>query len=479
MTRKKYTKRKYADQVNRMMFTQPRCNIFASPGMGKTVMTITALETLNVVETDVYPILVIAPKRVANTVWSQEVDEWTHLHHLKVSKMTGTPAQREAALKAHADIYVINFDNIVWLHEMLDGKTWPFKTVVVDESTRFKNLRASTRVSPKGKKFLMFKGGSVRANALGRNAFKYVRHVNLSGTPAPQGLQDLWGQNWFIDFGASLGTSFETFKNRWFIYPRGADGFKSKLTPMPHAEREITRRIKPHSLTLDAYDWFPIEKPREIVEYIDMPAKTRKQYNTLLRQYAAEIKEDKTITAVNAAAKTMKLLQFASGMVLDEDKETHELHREKLDALESIFENQQGSPLLVVYHFKHDMRRILNKFKFAEVLSSNEKKQKEQEDAWNEGKIPMLLIHPASCGHGLSLQHGGHRMAFFTPWWDAELHDQVIERIGPTRQYQSGYKRAVDIYYILARKTVDETVLQVLKNKGVVQDAILEAVKWL
>lgn len=482
MKRRLYIERKYAKQVTDLLSNNPRCNLFASPGMGKTVMSLTALDMISMTETDVWPVLVVGPLRVVNTVWAREVEEWAHLDGLKVSVIVGTPAQREAAVKQHADIYCINYENLLWLHLLLEHTKWPFKTVIPDESTRLKNLRCHWSAGNKktGRKALIVgEAGSLRAAALAKNAVKYPRHINMSGTPAPKGLQDLWGQNWFVDFGKGLGNSFNAFKNRWFIYPKGENGYKAPLVPMEHAHEAITEAIKPHTLTLDAYDWFPIKRPREIDVFVELPEKVRKHYNTMLRKYYLQITKDKDITAVNAAVKTMKLLQIASGTVLDEDKVPHNLHGEKLEALESIVENTQGKPLLVVYHFKADAARIKKKFTNAVLLSSNSKRQKVQEDQWNAGKIDMLLVHPQSAGHGLSLQHGGYQIVFYTPWWNSEYYDQVIERIGPTRQYQSGYDRYVEVYRILARRTVDQTVLQVLKDRGEVQDAIKQATKWL
>lgn len=400
--------------------------------MGKTAATLIALDSLSLTGDRTFPALVIGPLRVANSVWSREVDKWAQLNGLRVAKVLGTPAERVAAIKSHADIYTIHYGLLEWLIQTLDG-AWPFATVIGDESTRLKSQRCSYRKHAKTGKVSFYAGGAVNAAALARHAHRAERWINLTGTPAPNGLKDLWGQHWFVDFGASLGNSYDAFTRRWFFQRRGTSAEQAIFEPLPHAHDEITRRIAPTTISVNAYDWFDVDKPREVDMEVELPEPLMKQYRKLHNEAVLRLSEETTITAVNAGAITNKCLQFASGHVFDKDGNAHFIHHEKLDALESLVENLNGAPLLVAYSFKPDRDAILKRFKFAELLPSGAKQQ-DTEDRWNAGKIPMLVVHPASCGHGLSLQDGGCDIALYGPGWDAELYAQIIERIGPVRR---------------------------------------------
>lgn len=431
-----------------------------------TVSALTALEMLQLAG-ETAPALVLAPLRVCTTTWPDEAAKWEHLSNIKIVPVTGDLKSREAALKEPADIYTCNYQNLPWLVEHYNGgKTWPYSTVVADESTRLKSFRT--------------RQGGVRARALANVAHtKIKRFINLTGTPAPNGLKDLWGQQWFIDAGASLGKNYTSYMYRWF--KRTADGFDYEISH-PAAEKEIYETLKELCLTVDPRDWFDIKEPIVKTIEVDMPRSARGYYEKLRDELIVQI-ENHTITAANAAVKTQKLLQIANGAAytdpeVDDDgnpksRNYRVLHDAKLDALESLVEEVSGAPLLVAYHFRSDVERLSKHFKQARVLDSDPATLK----AWNAGKIPMLLAHPASAGHGLNLQDGGNILVFFGHNWNLEDRMQIIERIGPVRQLQAGYDRPVWIYNIVCKKTVDNLVLQRVESKKSVQELLLTAMK--
>ena len=472
-----FNAREYQDLIVRHATTHDRCNVFASPGMGKTVSTLTAL-TIREHVADGFPALVLGPKRVANSVWHREVGKWAHTRGLRVSRVIGTPAERIAALRTPADIYTTHYGLLTWLHEYVkeNGGVWPFKTVVGDESTRLKGQRCSFRKHPKTGNVNLYLAGTSNAAALARYARRTPYWMNLTGSPSPNGLKDLWGQHWYVDFGETLGHSYDAFTTRWFYQRKGTSREQAVFEPLPHAHDEITRRMAPTTIALDAYDWFDCERPREVDIEIELSDTLMKQYRKLHREAVLKLNEETTITAVNAGATTNKCLQFASGHVFDEYGKAHEVHREKLDALEVLHEGLAGAPLLVAYQYTPDREAILKRFPFAELLPSDARQQ-EVEDRWNEGRIPMLVVHPASAGHGLNLQHGGHNLCIYTPGWDYELYQQIIERIGPVRQMQAGYKRIVNVYRLIATGTFDKPVADRLRTKASVQDAVMEALR--
>jgi hypothetical protein len=420
-------------------------------GGGKTVTTLTALDELNLVE-DIYPALVLAPLRVAKSTWPDEPNRWSHLSHLRISTVCGNAKEREQALAADADIYTTNFDNLVWLCDRL-GDAWPFKTVVADEFTRLKSFR--------------LRQGSKRAGALGRVAHTRVnRFIGLTGTPAPNGVKDLWGQIWFLDKGQRLGRTFSAFEQRWFR--KGYDGYS--LVPYEHTQSEVEAQLKDICLTVQA---LAVDEPNTLPIYVDLPPKARKAYDSLEEEMYAILQENE-VEAANAAVRTQKCLQMANGAIyVDEDKTWEEVHDAKLDALESIIEEANGAPVLVAYNFKHDLQRLQARFRNARVLDADPDTIRK----WNTGRIPILLAHPASAGHGLNLADGGNILAFFGVNWNLEEHMQIIERIGPMRQKQAGYDRPVMVYPILARETVDDMVMERLQSKKSVQEILLEAMK--
>lgn len=439
----------------RFLMQHKRCALWADMGIGKSVMTLTALDGLSVIE-PVFPALILAPYRVANKTWPDELKEWDHLSHLEIANLTGMRnPDREAAFKQKAHFYTLNFEHLPWLVEFFGAK-WPFKTVVVDEATRLKSFRV--------------KQGGARAGSLGKivKAGLTSRFIELSGTPSPNGVKDLWGQLWFLDQGARLGRSFDAFKKRWFTL----DWDKQSIIPLPHAQNEIQDRISDICYSIRAEDHLDLEKPISVPVYVDLPSDVRTKYRELERLMFTELQGEQ-IEAVHAAAKTMKCLQFASGAAYVGEDNTRWIivHDEKIKALESIVEEAAGAPLLVAYQFKSDLARLLKAFPQGRELD----KKPETIDAWNKGRIPLLFAHPASAGHGLNLQHGGHRLVFFTHNWNLEEHQQIIERIGPVRQFQAGYRRPVYIYHIVARGTVEELVMKRLETKRSIQDILMKA----
>lgn len=458
-----------------IMSSTGRCNVFASPGTGKTTACLAALSTLALLEDRVWPVLVVAPKRVANSVWDAEVEAWADFQGIAVSKLLGSPEQRLAALRARADLYTINPANLVWLVETLNGK-WPFGTVVCDESTTVKGHRCHFRKSRKGGWHLVAAGGK-RARALVKRAFHTPHWINLTGTPAPNGVQDLWGQQWPIDFGKALGRTHSAFTRRWFRPAFGSTPEQQRIEALPGAEDEIMQRLRPTSQVIDAYDWFDVDKPVEVTMKVQLPPSARKTYDRIHKDSVLDLEEHGfDVTAANAGSLVMKCRQIASGHLKDDEGCWHTLHDAKLEALKELLEKLDGRPLLVAYWFKRDLAAITEAFPQAVELPSGAG-QKETENRWNEGRIPMLLAHPQSAGHGLNLQHGGNNLCIYTQDWNSEYRDQVVERIGPVRQAQSGYHRAVYVHSIIAENTWEEAVAKKLKNKWSVQQAVREALK--
>lgn len=451
----------------------PRCNVFAGMGTGKTSGTMEAAASL-LLFGDVKRILVIAPKRVASFTWLNARDSFAgSFGWITMAVAIGNQEERHAAIRANAMITTINYDNLTWLVDNY-GESWPWDMVVLDESTKVRSLRVSIRTHAKsGKKFLAGQGGG-RAKALARVALTRVtRWVNLTGTPTLAGLEALWGPSWFLDGGARLGNSFTAFSHRWFRSVPGSDPHKQIIEPMPFAEGQIRNAIQDLTVTIDIKDFVDVGNHIENVIYVDLPEKARRHYNEMAKQLATEI-EGKTIEAFSAGAKSQKLLQLASGAAYTDKEGAWVLvHDEKIEALKSVVEEALGMPVLVFYHFKSDLARLQAAFPRARVLDANPKTI----DEWNDSKIQMMLVHPQSAGHGLDLQHGSNIGCFFSTNWSAENDAQAIERIGPTRQMQSGYKRAVTIHRIVARDTVEESAVSRLRTRISVQEALLDSLK--
>lgn len=460
--------RPYQFLTAEFMADVPRCNVWLGMGLGKTVSSLTALGSLSVLEPGIFPALVIAPLRVARSTWPAEVAEWRHLRGIRVVPIVGDLKQREWALRQRAEVYSVNYEQLPWLTERL-GDDWPFKTVIADESSRLKNHRAHFRLEKTGRRTLV-RTGTQRARAISKAAIKYVkRWVNLTGTPSANGLQDLWGQAWFLDFGHRLGSDYGSFEQRYFKTGFNGHG----LEPLEHAEAEIQRKLADVTISLQSKDYFDLPPLIENDIYVDLPDKARRHYDEMEKTLFTEL-DGTEIEAFNAASKTMKLLQFANGAAYTDDKGSWALvHDEKIEALKDVVEEAAGMPVLVAYHFKSDLARLQKAFPRGRKLDQSSQTIAD----WNRGRIPMLFAHPASAGHGLNLQHGSNILAFFSLNWNLEEHAQILERIGPVRQAQAGLNRPVFVHYIKARRTIDDVVHERLRTKRSVQDCLLDAMR--
>lgn len=423
-------------------------------GTGKSGATLSAIDVLLMLEGG--PVLIVAPLRVARTTWPDEVRKWRTFSHLRVSVVTGSLAERERALLVKADIYTTNFESLPWLVERY-GENWPFKIVVVDESTKLKGFR--------------LRQGTQRAKALGRVAHtKVQRIVELTGTPSPNGLNDLWGQVWFLDRGHRLGKTYDAFRQRWF--EKSFDGYS--ISPKDHAQEQIQRALRDLCITIDGKDWFDLREPVVTNLYVDLPAKARALYEDMEKRMFMEIEEHQ-VEAFGAAARTVKCLQLANGAayVGGDTREWREIHDAKLQVLEEIVEEAAGMPVLVAYNFKSDLERLRKVFPDGIWLSEDAGLRAAQ-----AGKGRIWFGHPASMGHGVDgLQYHSNILAFFGHNWNLEERLQMIERIGPTRQMQAGMDRPMFIYNIIARDTVDEMVIERVNSKRAVQDILLDAMK--
>ena len=446
-----------------------RCNLLARMGMGKTPAVLEIHDRLRLLG-EGGKHLVTAPLRVARSTWPEEPVKWHEFAHLKVQPITGTKDQRIAALRNDkADIYTINYENLPWLVEHL-GEAWPFDTVTADEASKLRSFR-------------LLQGGK-RAQALASVAHTKVRRwINLSGTIAPNGLSNLWAPMWFIDRGQRLGRSYDSFESRWFGYKRAKDAVNAHKTRIsriafPHAFGEITGLMRDVTLALNPKDWFPIRDPIVVPVYVDLPPEARKKYREMERDMLTHI-GGHDIEAFAASGKVLKMLQLSNGACYtgsDEQIErdvSHwvEAHEEKLDALESIIEENDGEPILVAYHFKPDLARLKKRVPHGRHINT-----KADEDAFKRGEIELAFVHPQSIGHGVDgFQNVCHIIVFFALSYDLDPHDQIIERIGPMRQMQAGFDREVLVYQIIARDTIDEIVAERLVEKRGVLDATMDA----
>jgi len=432
-----------------------RCNLWAGMGTGKTSVYLTVADILEMAGSQFFPALALAPKRVARDTWPAEQQKWDHLRDMGVVPIIGSPKERAAALTRSGLVYMINYENIPWLVEHFGGmKRWPFKAIVADESRKLANFR--------------IRYGGVRAAALSRIAKATHRWVNMTGTPAPEGLIDLWGPNWFVDFGQTLGHTHGAFASRWFT--KGEYG----LEPHAHSEKEIMELIAPFTLSIDPKDWYDgLEDPVFRPIYFDLPAKARRVYNEMELDMFSEIDSYTSVEAMNSGSKYGKCSQIASGAVyVDEQKNWELIHDGKINALGELVDELCGEPLLVSYHFKHDLERLRKAFPDFRVYDT-----KQDEDDWNAGRLRGMFAHAASAGHGLNWQDGGCNIAIFSGIPGLELRQQIIERIGPLRQMMAGHPRPVNVWDLIARDTVNELDYARAKNKASVQDAMREYVR--
>ena len=414
-------------------------------GLGKTVSTLTAIDKLMNDYLEVEKVLVIAPKRVAEDTWSREAAKWDHLRHLTISKVLGNEAARRKALQREANIYVINRENVEWLVEYY-GRKWPFDMIVVDELSSFK--------SPSSKRFKALRKVRPLSN----------RVVGLTGTPAPNSLIDLWSQIYLLDRGERLEKTFTAYKTKYFT----VDPYRPYYLPLKEGAEEIIHgQIEDVCLSMKAKDYLKglPEAVHNIVE-LELAPKEREMYDELEKESLLEF-VDGDVVASTAAVLSNKLLQLSSGAVYNENKGVQHIHSVKLDALEEIIEAAQGQPVLVFYNYKHDVERIKKKFKNAVEIEDSKTIEK-----WNNGEIPILLAHPASAGHGLNMQDGGHIIVWYGLNWSLELYMQANARL-----HRQGQQNTVIIHHLVLKDSIDERVLSVLQGKEQQQEALMEAVK--
>ena len=426
----------------------PACALLWGMGTGKTVTTLTAVDLLLHDCLEDGPVLVIAPKRVAENTWSKEADKWEHLHHLRVSRIMGTEKQRLKALNTPADIYVINRENVVWL-VMQVGQFWPFPIVVIDELSSFKSAQAK------------------RFKALRRVRGRIRRIIGLTGTPRPNGLEDLWPEVYLLDQGERLGKTLSAFRARYLVPEKMNGHIVYSYRPREGAEAEVYDKLADVCMSIRKEDVLSL--PGQIYEdvLLDFPPALLKQYKQFEREKVLEcLDADNAIMAGTEAALTNKLLQFANGAIYDMEQQVHHLHDVKLDALEEMLEEAGGDPVLVLYAYKHDAERIRARIPCRALDTP------EDIDAWNRGEIPVALAHPASIGHGLNLQDGGHILIWFGLPWSLELYQQANERLN-----RPGQKHVCRIYHLIMKGTHDERVLSSLGKKDKGQAAAIEALR--
>ncbi len=419
--------------------------ILLDMGLGKTVISLTAMADLLFDSFEVHKILVIGPLRVARDSWPMELSKWEHLKHLTYAVAVGTLAERKAALAKNADITIINRENVDWL---VESGNFDFDMVVIDELSSFKNHTAK------------------RFKALQKVRPKVKRIVGLTGTPSSNGLMDLWSEFRLLDMGERLGRFISHYRDAFFLPDKrnGQQVFSYK--PRSYAEEEIYRRISDITISMKCTDHLKMPELITSQYEVMLSEDERGQYESLKTELVLTVSDGES-TAANAAALTNKLSQLANGAIYDDEKNIIEIHSRKLDALEDIIESANGNPILVAYWFKHDLERIRKRFDVREIKTS-----KDITD-WNAGKIPVALIHPASAGHGLNLQSGGSTLVWFGLTWSLELYQQTNARLW--RQGQTS--GTVVIQHIIAKGTIDERVLKALSKKELTQNALIDAVK--
>lgn len=440
--------RPYQQYAVDLIIRKPAVGLLLDMGMGKTAAALTAVKSLLYDYFDVQRVLVIAPLRVAETTWTEECREWDELQDLTVVPVLGTLKQRLTALQRPADLYTINRENVPWLAELY-GSRWPFDMVILDESSSFKNH------------------ASKRFRALKRVRSRIHRIVELTGTPAPNGLMDLWSQIYLLDGGARLGQTISAYRRRWFIPAGGYGHVVYNYEPVTGAREEIYQAVSDICVSMKAKDYITLPPVLYNRVKVRLPENVKAGYKRLEKDLVLELGADTDIVASTAAVLSNKLLQMASGAVYDETGGVVEMHRAKLEALADIAEANAGRPALVFYWFRHDLERLQKAFPKARQLKS----AADIRD-WNDGKIPMMLVHPASAGHGLNLQKGGSLIVWFSMTWSLELYQQANKRL-----HRSGQQHTVIIHHLIAEGTIDEDVMKALQEKRKGQDGMLEAVK--
>lgn len=431
----------------------PYAAVILDMGMGKTATTLSAVNELMFDRFEVTKVLVIAPLRVANTVWSDEIEQWAELRHLRYSKIVGTPKQRKVALQKDADVYIVNRENLPWLVEQC-SPYFKWDMVVIDELSSFKSWQ-----SKRFKAFMAMR--------------PYMKRiVGLTGTPSSNGLMDLFAEFKVIDGGERLGRFIGEFRSRYFEEGRRNGNIVYEYIPMDYAECQIQDKISDITISMKALDYLDMPELISTKKLVRMSEKEKEKYSQFKKEYVLSELDGLEVTAANAASLTNKLVQLSNGAVYSDDHTVVALHEQKLDALEDILESANGEPVLVAYWFKHDLARIIGRLEKLKVKSRVLKTEEDIRE-WNKGNVPVGLLHPAGAGHGLNLQKGGHHLVWFGLTWSLELYQQTNARLW--RQGQEA--ETVVIQHIVTEGTIDEEILKALENKDAQQERLIEAVK--
>lgn len=452
----KFIPHRYQEYAISFIETHKEAMLLLDMGLGKTVISLTAILNLMFDRFEVKKTLVIAPLRVAKTVWPEEKNQWDHTHFLRMSVITGSAKQRKEALRTPADVYVINRENVKWLISSFeDAKIpWPFDMVVIDELSSFKNHK------------------SQRWKALKKVRPMIGRMVGLTGTPASNGLMDLWAETYLIDNGKRLGRFIGRYREAFFK----ADGMNPytgvvyNYSPLPGAEKDIYERISDISVSMKSKDYLNMPERIEVNHYVEMDPKEKRLYDKMKNQLLVTL-DGETIDASNAAVLSGKFMQMANGAIYNNQKEVKVIHDKKLLMLADLIEQANGQNVLIAYWYKHDLSRILDYLKELGYAPREIRTDTDITD-WNAGRIPIGLISPASAGHGLNIQKGGHILIWFSLIWSLEMYQQTNARL-----WRQGQKDVVTIHHILTKDTIDEQIQKALSRKEITQSSLIDAVK--
>lgn len=437
----------YQERAVERIKAHKHCALFLEMGLGKTVSTLTAIAELKAIGA-VSAVLVIAPKRVAERTWTDEIQRWQHLKGLTAVRVLGTPEQRSKALNTQADVYIISRDSVAWLSDALsERKPFPFDTLVIDELSSFKSYSAK------------------RFKALKQMRCHFKRIIGLTGTPSPNSLMDLWSQLYLIDGGERLGTYITKFRQAYFTPGRGRGHIVYEWLLRPGAEEAIYGRIADICMSMRADDYLKLPPVRYLTTPIGLTDSERRQYEAFKR-HRVLTQAGATITASSAAVLCGKLQQWTSGALYTDDGSITPTNNAKMERLAEMME-EITSPVLIAYHFKHELERLKAAFPQAKTID-----EPGVFDEWNRGNVPILLGHPASIGHGLNLQRGGHIIIWYTPTWSLELYEQFNARLA-----RQGQQKPVTIYHLIAEGTIDTRVMSVLNRKSTLQDALMQELK--
>jgi SNF2 family DNA or RNA helicase len=442
----KYKPHSYQEYAIRYIETHPISALLIDMGLGKTSITLTAICNLLFDSFEVCKVLVIAPLRVAKNTWTDEIKKWEHLSTLTYSLIVGNENERLSALNEKADIYIINRENVDWLVNK-SGYKFDFDMVVIDELSSFKNHQ------------------SKRFKSLMKVRPLVKRIVGLTGTPSSNGLMDLFAEFKILDMGKRLGYFIGQYRNTYFKPDKMNGPIVYSYKPLPNAENAIYEKISDITVSMKANEYLKMPELLTSNYVVELSNSEKNQYDEMKKSLVLEI-TDGEITASNAASLSNKLCQLSNGAIYDDEQNIVEIHDRKLEALEDIIESMNGKPLLIAYWYRHDLGRIKSRFSVREIKTS------EDISDWNDGKIPVALIHPASAGHGLNLQNGGSTLVWFGLTWSLELYQQTNARL-----YRQGQKNTVVIQHIITKGTIDEQILKALQKKNKTQADLIDAVR--